>query len=481
VRRIGVSDTGPAVDAMEAASSRWLGAGVWMLVAAALAAAIIWLGPTAGLAVGAAVCVLVVLAMLAELLARRDLFAPAVFFPLCYLGYFAIGSTNSLSVGYVPPYVLGYVALGLAGYLAGVGLTSALARSNLLTWLPQPPALSRSHARALVRSHPSWRLDLAVAGSLAISLLATVFIVLAVGGTPLANLSRRWELSGYLFILAELGWVAAVWFNFDRWMRLGGIHPGGLFLLLAVGVMLALLAFRTPLLTMMLVAALGYHRLVRPLRPTHVAVLMGVLLLFAGLYGWWRLQHTQRYGGYLRYLEISRTKASPLEPLAPLITTIREGPVVLSLLSQNVPAKYGHTHGAVMFSTFETLLPGWQRGPREWIGIYARGLEHSTTPTILGFLYIDFGLTGIAVGMLVFGAGIAALYLWLQRRPSLLALWLWAYFQSALLLSIHTGFADFRHVALTVFALLLAWSSSAEPWAWLSSPITNHESRITTS
>jgi uncharacterized membrane protein len=111
----------------------------------------------------------------------------------------------------------------------------------------------------------------------------------------------------------------------------------------------------------------------------------------------------------------------------------------------------------VTFSTIQTLLPGWQRGPREWIGIYARGNEHSTTPSILGFLYVDFGIPGIFFGMMLFGVGIAALWQLVEQRPSLLTLWLWAYFNAALLLSIHTGFADLRHLVLTLFAVALAW------------------------
>jgi hypothetical protein len=73
----------------------------------------------------------------------------------------------------------------------------------------------------------------------------------------------------------------------------------------------------------------------------------------------------------------------------------------------------------------------------------------------------------VFVFMALFGAGIAWLYLMALQRPTILWVWLWAYFQTVLLLSIHTGFADMRHLILTVFALLIAWGSSHHPLALL--------------
>jgi hypothetical protein len=255
----------------------------------------------------------------------------------------------------------------------------------------------------------------------------------------------------------ELGWLAALWWNFDHWARDRRVSKRGILLLGGVAALLAALAYRTPLLMMILIAAMGYHRLVRAVRPVRLVVLVLVLMLFAGVYGWWRLAHSPRYGGYTQYKALTSLKWSPLEPIAPLAATVREGSVVLALLTENIPARYDFQHGAVTFSTIQTLLPGWQRGPREWIGIYARGNEHSTTPSILGFLYVDFGIPGIFFGMMLFGVGIAALWQLVEQRPSLLTLWLWAYFNAALLLSIHTGFADLRHLVLTLFAVALAW------------------------
>lgn len=434
---------------------------IWLLGAAALAALSVALGPLGSLAVGLLVIVALSALILGDLLSRRDLLAPTALFPICFVGYFLLGAQNALSAGHVPPRVLGFAALGLAGYLLGVGLTAAALRAPLLRWPPSPAPLR-------LAKHPArLRVGLAVMVCVGTGAAAALAIVAQTGGAPLARLEQRWELSGHLFTLAELAWVAAVWWNFDRWSRGGGLHLGGLLLLLAVAAGLAALAFRTPLMTMALVAALGYHRLVRPLRPLHVAALLVALLLFAGLYGWWRLQRTERYGGYEQFLALTGVKWTPLEPLAPLVTTIREGPVVLGLLAENIPDKYPHTHGAVTFSTVATLLPGWQRGPREWIGILARGLEHSTTPTILGFLYVDFGAVGIFAGMALLGAALGGLYHLLAVRPSLVTLWLWAHVQAVLLLSIHTGLADFRHAVLTLLALALGWATSPRPWAWL--------------
>jgi hypothetical protein len=380
--------------------------------------------------------------------------------PVGCIVYFAVGSLLPLS-GHVTPAVAGVVALGLGGYYLGVWLMAVITRHPLMRW---PGLWERASPRSLT---DRLRFDLVILVFLGISALATGLIIMGVGGAPLANLARRHELSGYLFLLAELGWVGAVWWNFDRWSRSGRLSWVGLALVLAVALMLALLAFRTPLLSMTFVLVLGYHRLVKPISAHHLLIALLIMILFAWGYGWMRLQTTDRYGGYSQFLALTGAKWGPLESLAPVATTIHEGPVVLTLLMENVPGRYDHQMGRVMASTVITLLPGYQIGPRGWIGIYARGLEHSTTPTIFGFPYIDFGYPGVFIFMLLVGAGLAWLYLMAVKRPTLLWVWLWAYFQTAILLSIHTGFADIRHLILTLFALVIAWVSSRQPFSYL--------------
>jgi Putative O-antigen polymerase len=432
----------------------------WLTALVVLAAAPLLVGPEAAGIAGGLVIVVVTLTILTRVIGHRDHTSPTLMIPVTLLGYFTIGSLVPLR-GYVTPAIAGVVALGLAGYFLGVCLTGLLSGQSLLTW----PRLKDQNAPSVQTVRI--RLNLILLVCLGISALATLMIIRSTGGAPLARLGRRHELSGYLFILAELGWVAAMWWNFDQWTRLGRLSWRGIALLLAVALLLALLAFRTPLLTMILVMILGYHRLVRPIRAHHLLVAFLVMLIFAWGYGWLRLQGSDRYGGYSQFLALTGAKWGPLESFAPVATTVHEGPLVLTLLMENIPNRYNYQMGAVTFSTLTTLLPGYQIGPRGWIGIYARGLEHSTTPTILGFPYVDFGYPGVFVFMGLFGMGIAWLYLMAARRPTLLWVWLWAYFQTALLLSIHTGFADTRHLVLTVFALLIAWGSSRHPFAYL--------------
>lgn len=400
-------------------------------------------------------------ALLAGLvLEGRDLFAPAVLFPVAFVMYFGFGFMDLL-VGHVPHWLWRHEALGLAGYLAGVWAVGVAVRRHLLRWPRPAPA-------AALRWRPvRWRLDAAVLATMAASAVATAVIVVQTGGPPLLHIDARHSVSAYLFVTAELGAVAAVWWNFDHWSRRGRVSAVRLAALAAMALLLALLAYRTPLMLLVLTAALGHHRIVRPLPLRRAAALLAVLAVFAGAFGWWRLQHTERYGGWERYLEKTNAEWTALEPFAPLMTTIREGSIVLGLLVEHIPSRHPHQGGAVTLSSVATILPGWQRGPREWIGLYARGKEHSTTPSILGFLYVDWGLPGIALGMAAFGAAIAWLYHLATARPSPLTLWLWAYASAVLLLGIHTGIADLSHAILAVYALGLTWVVHPRPFAWL--------------
>ncbi|MBN1478321.1 hypothetical protein JXA47_16310, partial [Candidatus Sumerlaeota bacterium] len=179
----------------------------WSVALVILAVVPFLVGPEAAGVAGGLVIMVVALTALTRVIGQRDHTSPSLMIPVTLLGYFTVGSLIPLS-GYVSPAIAGVVALGLAGYFVGVWLTGLLSGQSLLTW----PRLRDRVATSI--QTVGLRMNLILIVCLGISTLATLMIIRSTGGAPLIHLGRRHELSGYLFLLAELGWVGVMWWNF---------------------------------------------------------------------------------------------------------------------------------------------------------------------------------------------------------------------------------------------------------------------------
>ena len=130
----------------------------------------------------------------------------------------------------------------------------------------------------------------------------------------------------------------------------------------------------------------------------------------------------------------------------------------------------GSLHGRFTISIFETVLPGIQMGPRTFISLLREtSLASSTTPSILGGPYIDFGVLGIALFMFLVGLLLTFLYLVMESSQKSFNTFChkinvvsYSYLLSISIISIHSGLLDPIIIFSIVFIIFL--QSLANDW-----------------
>ena len=120
---------------------------------------------------------------------------------------------------------------------------------------------------------------------------------------------------------------------------------------------------------------------------------------------------------------------------------------------------FGTGHGLIHQSILSSvrIIPGSQTGPRTFISQFFGITGGSTTPTIAGIPFVDFGIAGLlAMGLilgLLFGRGYKSLRVWGKGSSDLLPIH--ALCMAFLIITIETGIADVI-VVVYLIAYLLA-------------------------
>ena len=139
----------------------------------------------------------------------------------------------------------------------------------------------------------------------------------------------------------------------------------------------------------------------------------------------------------------------------------REGAIVFSdIVDQS--SVFGLLHGDLFRMVFEPMLLGIHTmGPRTFISlIRGTSLASSTTPSILGEPYLDFGILGITISMFLLGVVLTFLYLSLihSSKDSFcgkINAVSYSYSLSVLILSIHSGLLDPVTILSIIFIIFL--------------------------
>lgn len=128
-------------------------------------------------------------------------------------------------------------------------------------------------------------------------------------------------------------------------------------------------------------------------------------------------------------LERSDTSSVGIEALRPdtpstvyglISQSVTIGPAVFGTTLQAIPGRIPFQHGRFVIRDFRAALPLHPLGrplPADlWVTQAVRGRNVGITggspPTLVGGLYIDFGVPGIIIGSLLLGAFLALLYRW---------------------------------------------------------------------
>jgi len=278
-------------------------------------------------------------------------------------------------------------------------------------------------------------------------------LLIAMHGVPVLNISDRTEVSGFFTYLIGLVWIIYpflyVWLP-KKYLFLATLGIG--FIMLTMG-------YRTPLvitILMFIFLNIKYQRflLSRKLKLLGLFLLLSVLTIYPLL----RFQDDPE--AVVRLLG-NLDMPPELFVFAPFILVFAEGASVVKGIGMIVP-DVGYQFGQFTLAGFSTVLPGEQTHSRTllsyWLG-RTNWQESTTTSSILGQFYLEFGPYGAYVLCFLLGAFITlGSYNFLTNdKPIESAPFLITFI--LLTISIHTGLLDplILYVLLVYFMIILVY------------------------
>ncbi len=376
-----------------------------------------------------------------------DLFSPFILFPVAYLVWFTVGSISflqlpsSISFGLfdpIPGRMWIYYAVGLFSYLAGAWIILRLSR--------EPRQYGRTWHFFYTWEENRFRLVIA---GLAILMLASYILIISHLGIPLLQRDAylvRLEIGKYrwaqLFLVASaytiLPFLAAYfWTSPSR----GKSRRAFWFLLALTGLLLTSLGGRGFIFQPLLTAVVARHYLKNKYRVFGAGAALVVLFVAMSLYG-----YARDLGGFDTDSPfIQAGVPSFLFPFTYGYLYIRYSVATFRDVVSVIPSQVPFQHGWLTFQPFQVLLPG-HHGTSDiyFKSMLGNDFEGAGQPaTLLAPFYGDFGLVGIIVGMLAFGALSMTVHRWSLRRQTVTSALVYAWLVRTAILSLFLSVFEF--------------------------------------
>jgi oligosaccharide repeat unit polymerase len=344
-------------------------------------------------------------------LGKADLFSPVVAFPIGYILWFGFASISLLDDPDPLPYR--YFVTGLVFYLAGVWLCRRCSRQVAVTGIP-------SFWKDWVPS----RFVVAVTAFGVLAFAGYVYLIWNIGipGVSPDAGEQRLKLLNYGPVNAVFfssAWTTFVFLVLHlRQSRMKKVRRFFVrILLVVISLMLLSLGSRGYFFIPFLTALIACYY-IGPRFKLRSLFIVGVLV-FTGLSVYGFVRETYLTRGFLSVGE----GGSVHDWLFPLIygeVYVRQPVATFREITQLIPRGIPYRHGALTFGALKTLLPGHHEMSDMY---FKRILGHEfigfgEPATLLGPFYGDFGVIGVAVGMLLFGVVFAKLHMWMMRNPS---------------------------------------------------------------
>ena len=385
-----------------------------------------------------------------------DLFSPYIAFPIAYILWFTLGSVNfidappDLAFGYfdpIPFWMYGLYACGLAGYFYG------LYAGRLLPVSRETPSGRELDMRKMQRI-----LWITLLGFV----VAWVFLALVFGVTLLhpdtANLDRLAHRGPVYQIFICLGWTCVMFVPIFAWTR-GSTRRYDWSSVVVLPAVVSLLivslgAGRSPLVIpfLTLVIARSYFKK----QPLWKLAVVGTVAfgVFSSL-GYFRYMMSATSAPQVSLMERLGVPAQ-LAPVVDMSIDVRYSVAALRDLTRTVPASIPFQYGAISFLPLTSFLPG-HRDMSDVVfkNMLGHDFEGSGEPaTILAPLYVDFGWSGVFVGMSVYGLLLSWTYRRMKSRPTTVRIITYAWWLQNCLFGIFAnGFIN-----VYVFLLPIFWS-----------------------
>jgi oligosaccharide repeat unit polymerase len=212
------------------------------------------------------------------------------------------------------------------------------------------------------------------------------------------------------------------------------------------------------LLTFILLVNYIYKKLSwRTLLP--FAAIVGTIIVGIQQYRLYSIYSINKTNEYFKYINPNGYPDALIAAHLPC----HEGAIVFSDIIK-FTSSAGLLYGELSRSIFEAMLPGIQMAPRTFFSLMREtSLASSTTPSILGGPYIDFGVFGIVLFMFAVGFILTFLYISLmntsQTSPNSFCNKInavsYSYILSISLISIHSGLLDPIIIISMLFIIFL--------------------------
>ena len=354
-----------------------------------------------------------------------DIFSPKIVFSFVFCLMYGIGFIRAYMRGITAVLELNLViAIGLLAFWVGIFLVSYLS-SEKFSSAPQADFIMQWNSARFYKI--TWAIFAASLLVFLFSLRRTGLIIFQ-SNLEVTRTQTVAQIGGYAFYIIR-SMAIALFFGviFLTTRRSTSIIKKLSIVILIVTGCLVLLAtgYRNGVVVFLIGALIIFHYSIRPLKMRETALMTLSLIAGIAAYALWR------QGGELYWAEIFDRASHELAlPLMTLLTTVENVP-------ETVPFLYGN--GILM--TFLALLPGEQPvlGPwlKEQFGLNFAG--GGFPPSILGGFYLEFGIIGIIIGMLLLGVILQLAYIFLRRQPTELSLIIYSFLLTYSIQSIRDG------------------------------------------
>lgn len=394
----------------------------------------------------------------------KDIFAPWVLFPIIYILYFSFGS---LELTILPsPSIKSIV-------LAFIGLFFYLLGSFVVLCFENDLRAKSASNNYFLNDNTTRAIRIVIILFLAL-ISAAIIIQSFKYGIPILNPAIRGGLS---VALLPSGILYAIFSMIPLSLCLYMAHKltyntsrSYLVIIYTLGVIATLFtAYRSILVLYSLTYFISINYLFKKvsyklLLP--IASFIGFAIIGIQQYRLYKIFGVDNTNAYFSYVNPSGYPDAFIAAHLPC----HEGATVFSDIV-NFSSLSGSLHGKFTISIFETILPGIQMGPRTFISLLREtSLASSTTPSILGGPYIDFGILGIVLFMFLVGLLLTFLYLILiesSRNPfnsfsNKINVVSYSYLLSISIISIHSGLLDPNIIFSIVLIIFL--QSLANGW-----------------
>ena len=379
---------------------------------------------------------------------RLDLFSPNIAFPVAYILYYAMGTTGLLGLAQD----LDDLNMGVVQIYAFVGLISYFF-GQLLVQPWRKVSAGLSPAKKTIRSYAKI--------FIIIGILSITTVIIRYRTIPLLDINSRQGVSAYLSYLANFAWIGCmllIVFEVSKPQNRFWVVKSIAYYALACG-LLILLAFRTPILLFSLVLTIYLYK-VGKLKTIPLIILFSIFLTFGVIF--WRYRYIQSYG-YDSLIRLLETTGMPYTELHLLLGMLYLGFFRTSIASfvrliAIIPDQRDYFLGKASLASIYSVLPGNQLSSRDLIAVLVTGRNPpptSYTASLIGLPYVDYGIIGIILFMLILGFT-SRFWYERSRSGSQYTILMYSLFSGIFILSIHTGLSDPLYYLIIPLMLYIA-------------------------